>query len=145
MRTWDNQLFFIQTALIPTGNPLPTPSGTPTITPTPTPTVYAKFIRQVTLPNKDLLYRQSDQKFYASVPSTAGTPRGNSVTRIEPSTASVENSVVVGSELGRLAFSDDEQTLYVGINGANAVRTAIRKPTSRFIARQMAVGILQTP
>lgn len=122
MRTWDNQLYFIQTALIPTGNPLPTPSGTPTITPTPTPPVYAKFIRQVTLPNKDLIYRQADQKFYASVPSTAGTPRGNSVTRVEPSTASVENSVVVGSEPDRLAFSDDEQTLYVGINGANAVR-----------------------
>lgn len=122
MRTWDNQIYFIQTDLIPTGNPLPPPSGTPTVTPTPTPTVYAKYIRQVTLPNKDLIYSRTEQKFYASVPNTAATPRANSVTRIEPTTGAIENSVVVGSQPERLALSDDDQTLYVGINGTNAVR-----------------------
>ena len=122
MRTSNNQLYFIQTALLPTPNPLPTPSGTPTPTPTPTPTTYAKFIRSVTLPNKDLIYSGTEQKFYATVPNTAGEPRANSLTRIEPTTAALENSVVVGNNPGRLALSDDDRTLYVGIDGANAVR-----------------------
>lgn len=122
MRTWDNKIYFIQTSLIPTGNPLPTPSSTPTSTPTPTPTVYSKFIRPVTLPNKDLIYSRTEQKFYASVPSTAGPAVANSVTRINPATGAIENSVVVGTNPGRLALSDNGQTLYVGINGANAVR-----------------------
>ena len=122
LRTSNNQLYFIQTALLPTQNPLPTPSGTPSVTPTPSPIVYSKFIRQINLPNRDLIYSQTEKKFYASVRSTAGAPRGNSVTRIEPATGALENSVVVGNEPGRLALSDDEQTMYVGINGANAVR-----------------------
>ncbi|MET0754006.1 MAG: Calx-beta domain-containing protein [Pyrinomonadaceae bacterium] len=123
MRTMDNnKLFFIQTSLLPTGNPLPPPSATPMITPTPTPTVFATYIRQLTLPNRDLIYSRTEQKFYASVPSAAGTPRANSVTRINPTTAALENSVVVGSQPGRLALSDDDQTMYVGIDGAYAVR-----------------------
>jgi sugar lactone lactonase YvrE len=122
MRTSDNQIYFIQTALIPTDNPLPPPSGTPTVTPTPTPTVFARYIRSVTLPNKDLIYSRTEHKFYASVPNTAPTPRANSVTRIEPTTGAIENSVVVGSQPDRLALSDDDQTLYVGINGTNSIR-----------------------
>lgn len=122
MRTSNNQLYFIQTALLPTENPLPTPSATPSATPTPAPTVYSKFIRQVPLPNRDLIYSRTERKFYVSVPSEAGTPRGNTVTRIEPTTGALENSVAVGNEPGRLALSDDDQTMYVGINGANAVR-----------------------
>jgi hypothetical protein len=122
MRTSDNKLYFIQTALLPTENPLPTPNGTPSATPTPSPTAYSKFIRSVALPNRDLIYSRTERKFYASVPSAAGTPRGNTVTRIEPMTGALENSVTVGSEPGRLALSEDDQTMYVGINGSNAVR-----------------------
>jgi hypothetical protein len=122
MRTSNNQIYFIQTSLIPTPNPMPTPTGTPENTPTPSPTVYAKFIRHVALPNKDLIYRSSDQKFYVSVPHTADASRANSITRIEPTTATVENSVVVGVDPDRLALSDDDKKLYVGIDGANAIR-----------------------
>lgn len=122
MRTSNNQLYLIQTSLIPTDNPLPAPSATPTITPTPSPTIFTKFIRSVTLTNKDLIYNRTEKKFYASVPGTAGTPQGNTITRIEPTTGEIESSVTVGNNPGRLALSDDDKTLYVGIDGANAVR-----------------------
>jgi hypothetical protein len=122
LRTTDDHIYFIQTSLIPTGDPLPTPSTTPSSTPTPVPTPFATFVRTLHLPNKDMLYRQSDQQFYVSVPSVAGTPTGNTLTRIDPSTGILSASVPVGSEPGRLGLSDDEQTLYLGIDGDHAVR-----------------------
>ena len=122
MRTSNDQIYLIQTSLIPTSDPLPTPSGTPIATPTPTPPVVASFIRSVTLPNNDLIYRNTEQKFYVSVPSAAGPPRGDSITRVDPATAIIEDSVEVGIEPGRMALSDDGNTMYVGLNGPHSVR-----------------------
>ena len=122
LQTSNNQIYLIQTALLPTNNPLPVPNGTPAATPTPTPIVYSKFIRQVSMPNKDMIYRSSEQKFYVSVPSSAGTQYGNTLTAVNPTTGTIESSVNVGNGPNRLAISDDDQIMYIGIDGSNAVK-----------------------
>jgi hypothetical protein len=120
LKTSNNQLFLIQTGLIPTNEPLPAPSATPTVTPMP-PTVYQSSIRELPLAGKDLIYNETTGKLYASVVS-ADASRGNTVTTIDPASGNFENSVHIGSEPGELAISDNRQTLYVGLNGAGAIR-----------------------
>ena len=67
----------------------------------------------------DLVYSQSTQRLYASVPSSQGST-GNSVAEIDPVAASITSQVFVGSEPAQLALADDNQTLYVGLSGAAA-------------------------
>ena len=121
MRTDNNQLYFIQTSLIPTENPLPPPVNPPVPTPTPTPRIFSKFVRQISLPANDILFSPTEQKIYASVSPTPGAV-SNTVSRLNPATGAIESSIPVGSNPGRLALSDDGRTLYVGINGEGAVR-----------------------
>src|SRR6185369_805867 len=72
-RTSTNQLFIMQTSLIPSAEPIPTPTPTVSPTPTPSPTPLAAFVRQMTLTTNDLVYNQGTQKLYASVPSSEGS------------------------------------------------------------------------
>ena len=132
-RTDANQLCLLQTSLIPSADPVPTPTVTPAPTATPTPTPPATFVRQLPLATNDLVYNPQSQLLYASVPSGAGAPRGNSVTRIDPVAGAIGSSTFVGSEPGRLALADDNQTMYVALNGANAVR--------RFDASSQTAGL----
>jgi hypothetical protein len=81
----------------------------------------ADDIRQVALSTNDLTYDPGTQQIYASVPSSAGSS-GNSITPINPVTATVGTSVFVGSEPGMLARSDDDQFLYVALTGSSSVR-----------------------
>lgn len=81
----------------------------------------APTVRTVSVPANDLVYDPFSKKIYASVPSSAGT-RGNSITVINPENGAIEGSVFVGSEPNRMAISDDGQFIYVGIDGAAAVR-----------------------
>ncbi|MCA1593526.1 MAG: DUF4214 domain-containing protein [Acidobacteria bacterium] len=120
-RTSVDQLFLIQTSLVPSPDPIPTPSPTPVATPTPTPTPFDLSVRQIALNTKDLVYNPAAQAIYASVPSSAG-PQGNSVTTIDPVAATTRTPVFVGSEPTKLALSENGQSLYVGLNGAGAVR-----------------------
>ncbi|MDT5063129.1 MAG: hypothetical protein QOH63_3588, partial [Acidobacteriota bacterium] len=126
-RTSGNQIFFIQTSLIPSSDPIPDPTPTPQPTPTPSPVPVAAFVRQVPLATNDLIYSQQAQTLYASVPSTSGgngnpVTNGNSITAINPVSGTAGNSVFIGSEPNKLALSDDGQTLYVGLDGAGSVR-----------------------
>jgi hypothetical protein len=121
-RTDRDELFIIQTSLIPSAEPIPTPTPTPSPSPSPTPPVAAPaFIRQMTLATNDLVYNQGTQKIYASVPSSEGST-GNSIAEIDPVLASVTNKVFVGSEPNVLAQADDGATLYVGLDGAASIR-----------------------
>jgi sugar lactone lactonase YvrE len=119
--TQGGQLFLIQTALIPSADPIPTPTPTPFPSPTSTPTPVPLFIRQIALPNNDIAYSPATGLFYASVPSSAGST-GNSIQSVDPETGSLGTPVFIGSEPTKLALSDDNQTLYVGLEGAAAVR-----------------------
>lgn len=76
---------------------------------------------ELQLQARDLLYDPGTNRLYASVVGSS-TPYGNTVVAIDPSTGSITGSVFVGSEPGRMARSDNGQYLYVGLNGASAVR-----------------------
>src|SRR6185369_1892804 len=95
--------------------------------------------RVVVLPltTNDVVYDPVDGKLYVSVPSSAGSS-GNSVRQIDPSTFVVGDPVLVGSEPNKLALSKDGSSLYVGLDGAFAVRrfdTTSQTPGQQFSTR----------
>jgi hypothetical protein len=120
-RTSGGQTFILQTALIPSGDPVPSPSPTPTPSPTPSPTPIATFVRQLSLQTNDLVYSPVTTALYATVPSSAGSI-GNSITKIDPTPGTLGTSFRVGSEPTQMALSDDGHTMWVGLNGAGAMR-----------------------
>src|SRR5205807_2476078 len=81
----------------------------------------ASGVRQLALAANDLVYDPGTRQIYASVPSSAGST-GNSITAIDPVSGALGSPVFVGSEPDKLALSDDNQYLYVGLDGAAAVR-----------------------
>ncbi len=91
------------------------PPGGGTTTPLP-------FSTYLALPTNDMVYNPTDQLLYASVPSSAGTTLGNSVVSIDPNTGIIGSPIWVGSEPNKLALSSDGTTLWVGLDGAGAVR-----------------------
>lgn len=74
----------------------------------------------VDLEANDLIYDPVREVLWASVPSSGGS-RGNSVTSIGPD-GTLGTSIFVGSDPNRLALSDNSRFLYVGLDGAGAVR-----------------------
>lgn len=76
----------------------------------------------LSLPVNDLIYNSADGFIYASVPGAAGESIGNSVAAIDPTTGVIRKTIFVGSEPNRLALSTDGTQLFVGLNGAGAVR-----------------------
>lgn len=122
-RTDSKQLFIIQTSLIPSAEPIPTPTPIPSPTPTPSASPSAAaFGRTIALSTNDLVYNQTTQRLYASVPSSEGST-GNSVAEIDPVMGAITSRVFVGSEPTQLALADDNQTLYVGLDGAASLRS----------------------
>ena len=121
----------------PTPTVTPTPTPTPTATPTPTPTPTPVFVRRVNLPLNDFVYSPSAGSIFASVPSAGGVDRGNSITKIDPATGQIGNSVFVGSEANKMTMSDDGNTIYVKLDGAKSIR--------RFDVPTMTAGQQFTP
>jgi len=80
------------------------------------------FDTYLALPANDLAYNPKDGLIYAAVPGLAGPGLGNSIAAIDPATGVVTHSIFVGSEPNRIALSDDGQRLFVGLDGAGAVR-----------------------
>jgi len=81
----------------------------------------AMSVQRVPLHAADVVNDRHRGVLYVSVRSTASA-HANSVVAIDPFTGAVLRSAFVGSSPGDLAISDDGQRLYVGLNGANAVR-----------------------
>jgi hypothetical protein len=96
-------------------------AGTPAAFAQTSPTPFASVITQIALPTNHLAYNPATQTIFASLPSRAGA-RGNSVVQIDPVARTFGTPVFVGSEPQRMAFSDDGQTMYVALRGAEAVR-----------------------
>ena len=119
-RTDSDQVFLLRTSLVPSSDSvtMAQPGPTPTPTPTATPAV---SIRELSLPNFDLIYDPLRQLIYASVPAYAGGI-GNSITTIEPVSGSVGMSTYIGADPGKLAISRNGQYLYAALNGEEAVR-----------------------
>jgi hypothetical protein len=71
----------------------------------------------IALPNDALVYDATRTVLYAAVPSTGGA-RANTVTKIDPATGTILSSVAIGGDPGAMAISDDDQYLYVALDGA---------------------------
>ena len=110
-RTTSNHVFILSISDIVPINPTPAPS----------PAQVAPGIIKLPLASKDLIRDPGSGKVYASLPSAAGT-FGNSVVSINADTGIMGTPVYVGSEPHQLAVSDNGQYLYVGLDGAAAVR-----------------------
>lgn len=146
-RTGNKQIFLIQTALVNTSSPIPAATPTPSPTPSPSPAYVPTFLRRVDTPANDVVYSEATGSVYVSVPSVAGA-NGNSITRIAPQTGTIESSVFVGSEPGLLALSDDGQTLYTNLTGANAIRRfdlPTQTPGPQFSSSPQAVDMDVVP
>jgi len=75
----------------------------------------------VATPGNDLVWDATHQLIYVSVPSTASS-NGNSIVAINPSSGQIVAAQFAGSEPDALAISDDDQFLYVGLDGAGSVQ-----------------------
>lgn len=117
---------------VPTVPPLVSPTPTRAVTPTatrvtPSPTRPAggaaatPLFRTIDLPANDLVYDPHTRQFWASVPGKVRSG-GNSVVTLDPETGKIGTPLLIGSEPDRLALSDDGRYLYVGLDGAGAVR-----------------------
>jgi hypothetical protein len=81
--------------------------------------VYTAYIGLV---NNSMVYNPVNGLFYVSVPSSAGAPYGNSIVSVDPATGAFGTPIPVGSEPNKLAISSDGTILWVGLDGASAVR-----------------------
>src|SRR6185295_6492912 len=115
------QIFLVQSALVNPGDAVPAATPTPSPVPSPSPPYIPTFTRKLDLGANDLIFNQSTQRIYASVAGYQLTT-GNSITTIDPQTATIGPSVFIGSEPNKLALSDDGKTLYANLDGAAAVR-----------------------
>lgn len=80
------------------------------------------FNTYLELPINDTVYNSVDGLIYASIPGSAGEDLGNTIAAIDPTTGVIQRNIFVGSEPNRLALSTDGKQLFVGLNGAGAVR-----------------------
>ena len=113
------------TATIP-ASAISTPgNGSITVT-TPAPgggtTAAQVFTAFVPIVNNSAVYNPANGLYYLSIPSSAGAPYGNSVVSVDPATGVIGNPILVGSEPNKLAISSDGTVLWVGLDGAGAVR-----------------------
>jgi uncharacterized repeat protein (TIGR01451 family) len=84
--------------------------------------VAVAFTAYIGIANNSMVYNPANGLFYVSVPSSAGAPYGNSVVSVDPETGALGTPIPVGSEPDQLAISSDGTILWVGLDGASAVR-----------------------
>jgi uncharacterized repeat protein (TIGR01451 family) len=80
------------------------------------------YTAYIGIATNSMVYNQANGLFYVSVPSSAGAPYGNSVVSVDPATGAIGSPIFVGSEPNQLALSSDGTILWVGLDGAGAVR-----------------------
>lgn len=69
----------------------------------------------------DLAWSSQSQKIYVSQPAIQGY-QSNSIAVVDPVAGTVTVSPFIGSDPARLSISNDNQFLYVGMNGENSVQ-----------------------
>jgi len=80
------------------------------------------YMAYIGIVNNSMVYNPVNGLFYVSVPSSAGAPYGNSVVSVDPETGALGTPIPVGSEPDKLAITSDGHYLWVGLDGASAVR-----------------------
>lgn len=81
--------------------------------------VYTAYVAQS---NNSMIFNPADGFFYLSVPGFAGAPYGNTIVSLDPLTGALGTPIPVGSEPNRMTLTSDGRYLWVGLDGANAVR-----------------------
>lgn len=84
-------------------------------------TVDEIVVTEISLTTNHIIYDPIRDQIFASIPSSVGA-FGNSIALVDPSTGWVSNYLFVGSEPNKLAISDNGEYLYVGLDGAGAIR-----------------------
>jgi hypothetical protein len=115
LRTALAAVFVLTIALLPAG---PAGAAPPVATGSDT---GRSAIREIDLATNDLVYDPVHGVIVASIPSRVGA-KGNSIVAIDPVTGRISPPIFVGSEPNKLALSRDASTLYVGLDGAAAIR-----------------------
>jgi trimeric autotransporter adhesin len=80
------------------------------------------FTAYIGIPNNAMAKNPVNGLLYISVPSSAGSPYGNSVVSVDPATGALGNPIYVGSEPDKLAISSDGTTLWVALDGSASIR-----------------------
>jgi hypothetical protein len=80
------------------------------------------YTAYIPIANNAMVYNPVDQLFYLSVPASAGAPYGNSIVSLDPLTGALGIPILVGSEPYHMVLTSDSKALWVGLDGANAVR-----------------------
>lgn len=77
-------------------------------------------LRMVSMYTRDIVYDQVANRIYTSVGNNSGS-LSNTLASVNPQTGTVDWSIEVGPEPGKLALSDDGQYAYIGINGGQSI------------------------
>lgn len=113
------------TAAVPT-SAVPLPGNQSITVSTPAPGGGTSAVLTLTayigIANNSMIFNPVNGLFYLSVPSSAGAPYGNSVVSVDPATGTLGTPIFVGSEPNKLALTSDGRYLWVGLDGAGAVR-----------------------
>ncbi|WP_170835017.1 beta strand repeat-containing protein [Terriglobus roseus] len=72
--------------------------------------------------SNNMVYNAVNGLLYLSIPSAGSTVSGNSIVSMDPATGALGTPIYVGSEPGAMTISDDGKSLWVALNGTNAVR-----------------------
>ncbi len=86
---------------------------------------------------KDMVYDPVKQKIFATV--DLNSPDPNKLYEIDPFTGTVDSKTFIGSGPNRIAISDDGQVIYVGIDGALAIRRF--DPANLMAGNQFTLGL----
>ncbi len=82
----------------------------------------AYFTAYIPVVSNSMVYNSANGLFYLSIPGSAGAPLGNSIVSLDPATGTLGSPIYVGSEPNKLALTADGTGLWVGLDGAAAVR-----------------------
>ena len=112
------------TVFVPASNVGPGNSNFTVTTPAPGGGASAAVVFTAYIPvaNNSMIYNPVNGLFYLSIPGSAGPPYANSVVSLDPVTGALGTPIFVGSEPNRLALTSDGRYLWVGLDGAGAVR-----------------------
>jgi sugar lactone lactonase YvrE len=83
------------------------------------PVAYSVYLPLAT---NDLIFDAHRGVLWASVPSSADSPLGNSIVSIDPYTGVLESHLWVGSEPAKLAISKDGSAMWIAFRGSPMVR-----------------------
>jgi hypothetical protein len=95
-------------------------------------------VLQISLASKDLVYSQSNQRIYASVPANAPS-FANSLVPINVANGAMESAIAIGSDPDRLAISDNGRYVYADLNGSDSIRRY--DVSSQTLAPEFSLGI----